>query len=401
MTGIVIGGVAYHLGLPLPTCLLSGGLCSIAGMLPDIDSDTSRSFQECIYLAAGVSAVLLVHRLFRFDLPQDVIILSGAGMFLFVRFVVGEIVKKMTAHRGMFHSIPAAVLAGQLVFFLSAGTLQERMFKGFALMAGYLSHLILDEICSIDSTGKSLRLKKSFGTALKLFDAKRMPTTLILYTLIVFLTVTAVKGPNLSDSEEMIAQREAAGQERPGQRLADFFTDLESKAAAWASDRKTEIRQEAAEFLTRQEEIAKTVSAAPEAQNPVVQNPAEAAIRIPTPANVKRSSENRRFVRSGRSASDGDVPPAPAMSASNSLPETPYQLTTLRNAETAGEAPPRIPIQATLPVTPNVVPPTVAPPQVGSLSPLSPMGMIGGDFKPRVGRDFNLPNRGPAPLSLP
>ncbi|MDR3183457.1 MAG: hypothetical protein LBT89_11185, partial [Planctomycetaceae bacterium] len=63
LTGVALGGAASAFGFPLPVCCVSAGLCSVAGMLPDIDSDTSKSFQECIYLAAGLGAVLLVQRM--------------------------------------------------------------------------------------------------------------------------------------------------------------------------------------------------------------------------------------------------------------------------------------------------------------------------------------------------
>ncbi|GHT27373.1 hypothetical protein FACS18942_06590 [Planctomycetales bacterium] len=207
ITGVCLGGIAYQFGFSIPVCLLSAGLCSMAGMLPDIDSDSSRSFQECIYFAAGLCAVLLVDRLKLFGIDRDTILLAGAAMFMFVRFGVGNMIKRITAHRGMFHSIPAAVFAGQIVFFLSSGSIEDRLCKSAALVAGYLSHLILDEICSIDSTGQSLRFKKSFGTALKFYDPKRLGTSLALYAVIIGFTAFSVKNPNPIDSGESLENR--------------------------------------------------------------------------------------------------------------------------------------------------------------------------------------------------
>jgi hypothetical protein len=198
----VLGGVGYAFGLPLPTCLLSAGLCSIAGMFPDVDSDTSRSFQECIYLAAGIAAVLFVQRLRQLTIDPDIVMLGGGAMLLFVRFGIGELVKRTTAHRGIFHSIPAAVFSGQIAFFLSTGTPEERIFKAFALSSGYLSHLILDEMCSVDSNG---RVKKSFGTALKWGNAKKMSATLVLYFLIVCLGIAAFKNSEIGNMAEQFA----------------------------------------------------------------------------------------------------------------------------------------------------------------------------------------------------
>ncbi len=41
-------------------------------------------------------------------------------------------------------------------------------------MVGYLSHLLLDEIYSVEWHRGRLRLKKSFGTALKLWSRNRL-----------------------------------------------------------------------------------------------------------------------------------------------------------------------------------------------------------------------------------
>jgi membrane-bound metal-dependent hydrolase YbcI (DUF457 family) len=186
VTGIALGGIGIVAGLPLPVCLVSAGLCSAAGMLPDIDSDTSRSFQECIYLAAGLGAILLVQRLRHYQLDHDIILFAGAAMFFFIRFGVGWFIKKMTAHRGMIHSIPMAILSGEITYLLATGTTTERLIKASALIAGFLSHLILDEVFSIDSTGrlfKPFRLKRSFGTALKFSDTKHKFSTLAIYAI--------------------------------------------------------------------------------------------------------------------------------------------------------------------------------------------------------------------------
>jgi hypothetical protein len=209
-TGVIGAAIAFHCGFSVPTCALSAGLCAMAGMLPDVDSDTSRSFKECIFLAAGLSAVLIVHRLREYPkLPDDIPILCGAVAFLLVRFVGGYLIRRATSHRGMFHSIPAAFFSGQIIFFLATGTVSERFVKGFALTAGYLSHLILDEICSIDSTGKTLRLKKSFGTALKLYSNKHVIASGLLYLCVASLAFTAIKDPTIIEAVKTYQQNYA------------------------------------------------------------------------------------------------------------------------------------------------------------------------------------------------
>jgi hypothetical protein len=52
---------------------------------------------------------------------------------------------------------------------------------GFALL-GYLTHLVLDEIASVDLLGN--RVKRSFGTAIKPFSLRAWPFSLMLLGLL-------------------------------------------------------------------------------------------------------------------------------------------------------------------------------------------------------------------------
>ena len=57
-TSTVLGigyGAGAHLlyGLPLDTCMLAGGLCSVSGMLPDLDSDSGVPIRESMAFAAA------------------------------------------------------------------------------------------------------------------------------------------------------------------------------------------------------------------------------------------------------------------------------------------------------------------------------------------------------------
>lgn len=220
-TGIVYGVGGALCGVPETTCLVAAGGCAMSGMLPDIDSDSSRSFQECIYLAAGISTFLVITKLKGFPVNPELITLAGACVFLFVRFGIGKMINKVTVHRGMFHSIPAAMIAGQLGFLLMSGPIELRLFKAFGVFLGFMSHLILDEIFSIDLQGR--RIKKSFGTALKMFDRKHSGTTLAVYATVAALFVVATKEPEISEAihlygHEMAAEAVSdveAGEEKP------------------------------------------------------------------------------------------------------------------------------------------------------------------------------------------
>ena len=213
VTGVAVAGIAYHFGFSPPTCLVAAGLCSFAGMLPDIDSDTSKSFQECIYLTAGIGCILSAARLKQFGLDSDFAMFGGAIVFLLIRFVLAPLIKKVTVHRGMIHSIPMAILCGQLVFFVVTGaTVAERFVKAAALTIGFLSHLILDEVYSIDSTGAKLRLKKSFGTALKWTNPKKKGAVMVIYSLIIFFGLSAFNNPEVIEhlnGNAAVAQKSA------------------------------------------------------------------------------------------------------------------------------------------------------------------------------------------------
>ncbi|OHB76027.1 MAG: hypothetical protein A2W31_17395 [Planctomycetes bacterium RBG_16_64_10] len=181
LTGIGYGSAAFTLyNVPLPTCLLAGGLCSVSGMLPDVDSDSGVPRRESLAFGAAVIPMMLIDRLQRYNLATETIVLAGALMYLLVRFGFGKLLKQCSVHRGMFHSIPAACVAAELAFLLASGGLELRVFKAGAVLLGYLSHLLLDEIWSIEWTGYFFRRKKSFGTALKLWGSS-MNSNLVTY----------------------------------------------------------------------------------------------------------------------------------------------------------------------------------------------------------------------------
>ena len=180
--GAAYGTGIWLLGVPGPTSAVAGGICAIAGMFPDIDSKTSRALQETLYLLAGLVCMLVLLRLRNSNLNGDLILAIGAATFVLTKFVVGRVVANSTVHRGIIHSIPAALIAGELAFLLSTGPDAFRFLKAAALVIGFLSHLVLDEIYSVDVRG--IRLKKSFGTALKFTCLKKPKKTVFIYLLL-------------------------------------------------------------------------------------------------------------------------------------------------------------------------------------------------------------------------
>lgn len=175
-TSSVIGvgyGVAGYalLHAPWPTCVLSAGLCGLAGMLPDLDSDSGVPVRETMTFASAVVPMLMIDRFQALGWSHESIVLAGGILYFAIRFGVAALVKRYTVHRGMWHSLPAAAIFGLLAFLVcSCEDMTLRLFKTSAVVLGYLVHLVLDELWSVDL--KRFRLKKSFGTALKLWGPK-------------------------------------------------------------------------------------------------------------------------------------------------------------------------------------------------------------------------------------
>lgn len=195
--GIAYGAGGHWLyGMPPETSVLATALCSASGMLPDLDSDSGRPLREMITFTASVVPMLLIHRFEELGLSHDMIVLSGVLVYCFVRFVVSSWLKTLTVHRGMFHSLPAAAIAGLLAFLLcESETLENRYFKAGAVLLGFMSHLILDEIWSVQFQRGRMRLKSSSGTALKFWGDQTGPN-LLTYGLVAVLTFLALNDPH-------------------------------------------------------------------------------------------------------------------------------------------------------------------------------------------------------------
>jgi len=170
LLGVGYTGAGLYLGMPLDSALIAGGLCGIGGMLPDIDSDSGIPFRESMGFAAAIVPMLLLDRFQRLGLNHEQLVLATGGLYLFVRFGVSRLLAKYTVHRGMFHSLPAvAIFTGVAFLLCGSSDLQLRYFKAGGVFLGVMSHLTLDEIYAID--WKRGRIKKSFGTALKLWGS--------------------------------------------------------------------------------------------------------------------------------------------------------------------------------------------------------------------------------------
>jgi hypothetical protein len=185
--GIAYGGAAlYFLGTDTPTALGAAFLTAVSGMLPDLDSDSGVPVRALFGAASVVVPLIALRRLLRFHLPIEQVLLVMFALHYLIRYGIAYVFTKLTVHRGMFHSVPAMFISGMAVFLLYHDPVPfVRVYMAGAVMLGFLSHLVLDELCSVNLAGVSI--KESAGTALKFFSPS-WKATLACYTILLGLT---------------------------------------------------------------------------------------------------------------------------------------------------------------------------------------------------------------------
>ena len=92
----------------------------MGSMLPDIDSDTGLPVRLLFgTLAVATIGLTLFYAMNNTAIswPQHSLIAVGVGLFVY--FIIGGIFKHFTEHRGVFHSIPAALVMGLVAMSVS------------------------------------------------------------------------------------------------------------------------------------------------------------------------------------------------------------------------------------------------------------------------------------------
>ncbi len=198
--GVVLGCAALFFTvsnaiLPQPEAFFITVAIAIGAILPDLDSDTSVPFHiasSLFSLAVGALTYIYFKNLLS---NNGEIILRVIIAVLVVKFVVSPIIKKLTKHRGIWHSIPAAVIitlgSFRLLQMINL-TMKMRLYVAIALGAGYLSHLVLDEGSSLFNFRFLIfwSPKQSLGSALKLVVRSKM-ITVMAYLIISVLLVAS------------------------------------------------------------------------------------------------------------------------------------------------------------------------------------------------------------------
>jgi hypothetical protein len=168
-------GVAstFVLGFTPVQGILAGRLTAIGGILPDLDSESGRPVREMFGLTAAVAPLIFIERILQWaHLPGDkeTVMALFLAMYLGIKYGLAWMIGMFSVHRGMFHSVPALVIAAEIAYLGYPRTeVKIKALMAAAVAIGFFSHLLLDEIYSVEWSGVRIKLKKSAGSAIKFF----------------------------------------------------------------------------------------------------------------------------------------------------------------------------------------------------------------------------------------
>ena len=149
----------------------------IGGIAPDVDSETARPQKILFNAAAVIVPSVVLYRVEWLQRDPERAVLSWVVLAALTRWPAAWAFRKLTVHRGMLHSTPAILIFGALCFLFAGRRLDDvplQVAVGLTGAVGYLTHLALDEIWSVDFNGKTIRVKKSLGTALKVWSKNHL-----------------------------------------------------------------------------------------------------------------------------------------------------------------------------------------------------------------------------------
>jgi membrane-bound metal-dependent hydrolase YbcI (DUF457 family) len=156
-------------------------LAILGGLLPDIDSATVSG---TLGILAALEAVHLIKggsREVSFEMTLWVMLLS----YSLVRRGMRSLAKYLMVHRGISHSVPTLAVWMSAIYLYYPSQLHViRVMMAVAVGLGFFSHLLLDEMFSVDIS--NARVNRAFGTAMK-FWAPSLTSTVGIYALLSLL----------------------------------------------------------------------------------------------------------------------------------------------------------------------------------------------------------------------
>jgi hypothetical protein len=215
--GLAYGGLAaWKFGVPPSVAGVGGLFTALGGLLPDLDSDSGVPVRELFGLAAAAIPLLMLRALAHSGLSAEETLLAAAGVYALIRYGLANIFRHMTVHRGMFHSLPAMLVAGLIAFLTYHHPVFElRAYLAVGVMVGFLSHLVLDELCAVDFRGLAPKLNQFAGSAVKL-RSESMLANLVCYGMLGWLGYIAYGQYQAAPTAAtQLAQEPLRFQERP------------------------------------------------------------------------------------------------------------------------------------------------------------------------------------------
>jgi len=210
LTGLSSASLVAAGHVELNTAIWLWFLGTMGGLLPDIDSDNSTSLDTIFNLFAF--AIILI--VMRYIIDEDMgdlsflkVIAIPVVTYGVMKYGLRTIFERLTVHRGSCHSLLFLALCGLMTTQIIANVDGIDSNKadslawlsgGFVFLGGFI-HLLLDEIYSVDL--RNIKIKRSFGTALKLVD---LDNKLLLLAMMLAVAVLWTTTPEIETTLDML-----------------------------------------------------------------------------------------------------------------------------------------------------------------------------------------------------
>lgn len=140
----------------------------LAGILPDIDSKNSHSV-KVIFNTISLSVAVLITVCMTNLYPLLWIWACVLAACITIRWAMLPLFKKITIHRGNWHSLLTCLCVGistiNITWHTRIASAEYAWLLGLFVVSGFFTHLLIDEICAFNFL--KLQKKRSFGTAIK------------------------------------------------------------------------------------------------------------------------------------------------------------------------------------------------------------------------------------------
>ncbi len=170
---------------------------TLGGVLPDVDSDNSTTLNILFGIITLLSITAVLSQLGEGVSTLEIWVVI-ALVYGFTNWFVRPIFESYTVHRGIFHSLLSSVFISALsiviAYELTYLNAIMSWLMGLFIFIGYITHLVLDEVYSVDFS--NVRVKRSFGTACKLYEYKNIKASLLMLLLVgcIFLMAPNTQG---------------------------------------------------------------------------------------------------------------------------------------------------------------------------------------------------------------